>query len=67
MALTPWILSRRYLLEARAARDPPERVTLVFQSFNGTPSTLVTQRIPIDHISDLQVLQRPPSAAEAQS
>jgi hypothetical protein len=32
---------------------------LVFQSFNGSSSVLVTQRIPIpdDHVSDLRVLQ----------
>jgi len=57
---TPWILSGRYLLKATSASDPPPRVTLVFQSFSGTTSTLITQRIPIpdDHITDLPVLQQ---------
>jgi protein-S-isoprenylcysteine O-methyltransferase Ste14 len=55
----PWILSGRYLLKATVAADPPARVMLVFQSFNGSSSVLVTQRIPIpdDHVSDLRVLQ----------
>ena len=59
-AFTPWVLSGRYLLEAKAASDFPARVTLVFQSFNGTASVLVTQRVPIpdDHVSDLPILQR---------
>jgi hypothetical protein len=57
---TPWILSGRYLLEAKVATDSPARVTLVFQSFNRTSSVLVTQRVPIqdDHVADLPVLQR---------
>ncbi len=59
-AYTPWILSGRYLLKASAASDPPARLTLAFQSFNGTSSVLVTQRVPIPdgHLSDLPLLQQ---------
>jgi hypothetical protein len=59
-AYTPWILSGKYLLKATAASDPPARVMLVFQSFNGTSSVLITLRIPIPdgNTSDLQVLQQ---------
>ena len=59
-AFVPWILSGKYLLKATAATDIPARVILVFQSFNGSSSVLVTQRIPIpdDYASDLQVLQQ---------
>jgi hypothetical protein len=55
----PWTLSGRYLLKATTASDPPARLTLVFESFNGGSTTLVTQRIPIPaaQTSDLQVLQ----------
>jgi hypothetical protein len=57
---TPWVLSGKYLLKATAAADPPARVMLLFQSFNGSSSVVVTQRIPIpeDHVSDLHVLQK---------
>jgi hypothetical protein len=59
-AYTPWILSGKYLLKATSASDPPARMTLVFQSFNGSSSMLVTQRIPIPegHFSDLPMLQQ---------
>lgn len=59
-AFMPWILSGKYLLKATAATDLPARVMLVFQSFNGSSSVLVTQRIPIPdgHFHDLQVLQQ---------
>jgi TfoX/Sxy family transcriptional regulator of competence genes len=55
----PWILSGRFLLKASAASDPQPELTLTFQSFNGSSSTLITQRIPIPdgHISDLLTLQ----------
>jgi len=59
-AYTPWILSGRYLLKATAALDPPPRVMLIFQSFNGSSSTQITQRvlIPDGHIPDLPMLQQ---------
>jgi hypothetical protein len=59
-AYMPWILSGRYLLKATVASDLPAHLTLIFQSFNGSSSILVTQRIPIpaEHVSDLQVLQQ---------
>ena len=59
-AYTPWILSGRYLLKATAAMDQPARLTLVFESFNGTSSTQITQRIPIPdgHLTDLPVLEQ---------
>ncbi len=55
----PWILSGRYLLKATAANDPLPELSLTFQSFNGTSSTLIIQRIPIPdgHVSDLPMLQ----------
>jgi hypothetical protein len=56
----PWILSGRYLLKASASSGPPACLTLVFQSFNGSSSVLVTHRIPIPdgHASDLPILQQ---------
>jgi hypothetical protein len=59
-AYIPWILSGRYLLKATAAMDEPARLVLVFESFNGSSSTQITQRIPIPegHIADLSVLQQ---------
>jgi hypothetical protein len=59
-AYMPWNLSGRYLLKATVANDPPAHLTLTFQSFNGTSSAIVTQRIPIppEHASDLQLLQQ---------
>jgi hypothetical protein len=59
-AYTPWILSGRYLLKATAALDAPPRVTLIFESFNGSTSTQITQRvlIPDGHIADLPMLQQ---------
>jgi hypothetical protein len=59
-AYTPWILSGRYLLKATAAIDAPPRVTLIFESFNGSSSTQITQRvlIPDGHITELLMLQQ---------
>jgi hypothetical protein len=59
-AYTLWILSGKYLLKATAESDPPARVTLIFQSFNGTSSVQIAQRIPIPDglISDLPLLQQ---------
>jgi hypothetical protein len=47
-------------LKATAESDPPARVTLIFQSFNGTSSVQIAQRIPIPDglISDLPLLQQ---------
>jgi hypothetical protein len=61
-AYTPWILSGRYLLKATAAINPvdaPPRLTLIFESFNGSSSTQITHRvlIPDGHIPDLPMLQ----------
>jgi hypothetical protein len=57
---SPWILSGSYLLEATARRDPPARLELVFQSFNGSSSVRVAKRIPIPEgrESDLALLQQ---------
>jgi hypothetical protein len=57
---TPWTLSGAYLLEATAPRDPPARLVLVFQTFNGASSVQVARRvlIPEGHESDLQMLQQ---------
>lgn len=57
---TPWTLSGRYLLKATAVLDAPPRVTLIFESFNGSSSTEITQRvlIPDGHIADLPILQQ---------
>jgi hypothetical protein len=56
----PWILSGRYLLKATAAMDQPARLMLIFESFNGSSSTQITQRvaIPDGHTADLPVLQQ---------
>jgi hypothetical protein len=58
-AYMPWILSGRYLLKATAVMDQPPRLMLIFESFNGSTSTEITQRIPIPdgHIIDLPMLQ----------
>jgi hypothetical protein len=59
-AYIPWILSGRYLLKATVATDQPARLMLVFESFNGSSSTQITQRIPIPdgHLVDLPTLQQ---------
>ena len=56
----PWILSGKYLLKATAAMDQPARLILIFESFNGSSSTQITQRIPIPdgHITELPMLQQ---------
>jgi hypothetical protein len=56
----PWILSGRYLLKANAVNSPIPCMTLIFQSFNGSSSVFVTQRIAIPdrHASDLPLLQQ---------
>ena len=59
-AYMPWILSGRYLLKGTAAVDQPARLMLVFESFNGSSSTQITQRvaIPDGHITDLPMLEQ---------
>jgi hypothetical protein len=59
-AYMPWVLSGRYLLKATAAMDQPAQLTLIFESFNGSSSTQITQRIPIPdgHLTDLPMLQQ---------
>jgi hypothetical protein len=59
-AYTPWTLSGRYLLKARAAMDQPARLMFVFESFNGSSSREITQRvlIPDGTAVDLAVLQQ---------
>lgn len=56
----PWILSGSYLIEATAPRDPPARVVLVFQTFNGSSSVKVARRVPIPEgrEADVAVLQQ---------
>jgi hypothetical protein len=56
---TPWTLSGAYLIEATALHDPPARIMLVFQTFNGSTSTEVTKRvaIPPGREADLPMLQ----------
>jgi hypothetical protein len=56
----PWILSGRYLLKATSAMDQPPRLMLIFESFNGSSSTQITQRIPIPdgHMVDLPMLEQ---------
>jgi hypothetical protein len=60
----PWILSGKYLLKATAAMDQPARLILIFESFNGSSSNQITQRIPIPdgHLTDLPMLQQKLSA-----
>lgn len=60
----PWILSGRYLLKATAVMDQPARLMLIFESFNGSSSTQITQRIaiPDGHITELPMLQQKLSA-----
>jgi len=59
-AYTPWTLSGRYLLKATAAMDQPGRLMFVFESFNGSSSREITQRvlIPDGPAIDLAVLQQ---------
>jgi len=60
----PWILSGKYLLKATAAMDQPARLILIFESFNGSSSNQITQRIaiPDGHSTDLPMLQQKLSA-----
>ncbi len=46
-AYTPWTLSGRYLLKVTAAMDQPARLMFVFESFNGSSSREITQRVLI--------------------
>ncbi len=57
---TPWVLSGRYLIKATTAMDDPARLSLIFQSFNGSSSMQITQRIPIPdgRASDLPLLEQ---------
>ena len=57
---SPWILSGKYLLEATAASDAPARLVLIFQSFNGSTSVRVAQRvlIPEGRWPDVALLQQ---------
>jgi hypothetical protein len=59
-AYTPWTLSGRYLLKATAAMDQPARLMFVFESFNGSSSREITQRvlIPDGSVIDLPMLQQ---------
>jgi hypothetical protein len=56
----PWTLSGRYLLKATAAMDQPARLMFVFESFNGSSSREITQRvlIPDGSAIDLAGLQQ---------
>jgi hypothetical protein len=60
---TPWVLSGKYLVEAYAvddAKNPPMRLVLVFQSFNGQSSTKVVQRVLVADggLADLPVIRQ---------
>ena len=57
---TQWIFSGSYLKEMDAVSNPPLRLGLLFQTFNGSSSALVARRIPIPegHESDLEILQQ---------
>jgi hypothetical protein len=54
-----WIFSGKYLTEAKVVSNPPALV-LLFQSFNGSSSVQVAQRIPIPEgrACDLAILQQ---------
>ena len=56
---TPWTLSGAFLVEARALRDPPARVQLTFQTYNGGSSRRVAMGmlIPSRRVDDLEILQ----------
>jgi hypothetical protein len=59
-AYTPWTLSGRYLLKATAAMDQPARLIFVFESYNGSSSMEITQRvlIPDGSVAELPMLQQ---------
>ena len=54
------LITRRNMLKATAAVDLPPHLTLIFESFNGSSSTQITQRIPIPegHLIDLPMLEQ---------
>jgi hypothetical protein len=59
-AYMPWTLSGRYLLKATAAMDQPARLIFIFESFNGSSSREITQRvlIPDGSYAELPMLQQ---------
>jgi hypothetical protein len=57
---SPWILSGNYLVEAAALRDPPARLVLSFEAFNGSAAGRRARLIPIPEgrEGDLDLLQQ---------
>jgi len=56
----PWVLSGNYLVEAAALRDPPGRLVLSFEAFNGKIAGRRAKLIPIPEgkEGDLDLLQQ---------